>query len=275
MMYTKDLLIDDLKNMGLKPSDTVLVHSSYKKIAGESGVCDGAETIIDALTQYFGKEGLVAFPTLTWKFGYFFNEKGKYRTLPDENGEFKPYGNRFDVRTAECHDVGIMPELFRKRDGVIRSLSATHSVSAFGNDAKDFCSGNEKVTTSIGWASPWGKFYGRRAKMLFIGTTMCCNTYMHALEERAGVTGLFMPQEYDYIITDYDGSEIPVKIRRHEPGRSHYYDKVRPELIEAGIAKEYNFGAALTQVVDVVDETDYMLEKLRKNPYLFSHEYNK
>lgn len=55
----------------------------------------------------------------------------------------------------------------------------------------------------------------------------------------------------------------------------HYYDKVRPELIEAGIAKEYNFGAALTQVVDVVDETDYMLEKLRKNPCLFSHEYNK
>ena len=41
-MFTKDDLIRDIINMGLKPDDTVFVHSSYKSIAGETGI-DGGE----------------------------------------------------------------------------------------------------------------------------------------------------------------------------------------------------------------------------------------
>ena len=85
--------------------------------------------------EYFGKDGLIVFPTLTWKFGFSFNDQGEYICDEVGNDEYKPYGNRFDVRNTDCRELGILPELFRRREGVIRSLSATHSVAAFGKDA--------------------------------------------------------------------------------------------------------------------------------------------
>ena len=273
-MYSKQDLMNDLKEMGLQPTDTVLVHSSYKSIAGDRGIEGGAETVIDAFIEYFGKDGLIVFPTLTWKFGFSFNDQGEFICDEVGNDEYKPYGNRFDVRNTDCRELGILPELFRRREGVIRSLSATHSVAAFGKDAKAFCEGNEKVKTTLGWDSPWGKFYDRNAKMLFLGTTMACNTYMHVLEERANVPGLIKPTVYHYEIVDYDGKVIPAEVRRHEPGHSHYFDKVRPELTAAGIVKDAMFGSAVTQVVDVRAETDYMMKKFKEEPFIFFHEYN-
>ena len=60
-MFTKDDLIRDIINMGLKPDDTVFVHSSYKSIAGETGIDGGADTVVDAFMEYFGEKGLVVF----------------------------------------------------------------------------------------------------------------------------------------------------------------------------------------------------------------------
>ena len=47
-MYSKQDLMNDLKEMGLQPTDTVLVHSSYKSIVGDRGIEGGAGTVIDA-----------------------------------------------------------------------------------------------------------------------------------------------------------------------------------------------------------------------------------
>ena len=177
-MYTKNDLINDLKNMGLKPTDTVFVHSSYKHIAGEMGVEGGADTVVDAFIEYFGKEGLAVFPAMSWKLGYWLIDAGDICPPWEEPGEgFKPYGNEFDVKTTPCHGLGIIPEIFRQRENVVRSLCPTSSVCAYGKDAKSFCADHEKAETPLNWNSPWGKLYDRNAKILFLGTTMCCNTF--------------------------------------------------------------------------------------------------
>ena len=61
-MHTKISLENDLKNMGLRPQDTVLMHSSMKAIGSVEG---GADTVLDALCDYFAP-GLVMLPALTW-----------------------------------------------------------------------------------------------------------------------------------------------------------------------------------------------------------------
>ena len=50
-MYTKQYFIDELKRLGFKRTDTVLVHSSYKKIAGDVGIEGGGDTVIDAFIE--------------------------------------------------------------------------------------------------------------------------------------------------------------------------------------------------------------------------------
>ncbi len=274
-MYSKQDFIEEFKKLGLKPTDTVFVHSSYKKIAGDVGIEGGAQTVLDAFIEYFGNEGLVVFPAMSWKLGYLVNDEGQTRNpaLGEAEG-FYEYGSHFDVRTTTCSYLGILPELFRQKDGVIRSICPTSSVAAFGPDAKEFCDGHQDAETPLNWNSPWGKLYERKAKILFLGTGMACNTFMHVIEEYAEVPNLLVPYIWKYTATDYDGNNYKIEFKRHEPGHNHYYEKVEPELVEKGIAKRVTFGSAASHLVDAFEETNYMVKRLKETPELFMHEYN-
>lgn len=275
-MYDKQYFIDEFKRLGFAPTDTVFVHSSYKRLAGEEGIEGGGDTVIDAFMEYFGKEGLVVFPAMSWKLGYLVNDKGELRdpSLGEAEGFF-PYGTHFDVHETKSCDLGILPELFRKREGVIRSICPCSSVAAFGPDAKEFCSGHEYAKTPLNWDSPWGKLYHRKAKIFFVGTGMGCNTFMHVLEEYAEVPNILAPYIWRYTATDYDGKVWEIAFRRHEPGHNHYYKKVEPELVEQGIARRVNFGSASCHIVDAGAEAEYMRVRLKQEPTLFMHEYNR
>ena len=62
--YNYEELIEQIKNMGIKPSDTVIIHSSMKSIGDVEG---GADTVIDAFKDYLAEEGLLLIPALTYK----------------------------------------------------------------------------------------------------------------------------------------------------------------------------------------------------------------
>ena len=274
-MYDKQYFINSFKELGLKETDTVLVHSSYKSVAGDIGIEGGADTLLNAFIEYFGQKGLVVFPTLTWKLGNFVNDEGIIRSRLDGPKEgFYEYGNDFDVRTTTCAYLGVLPEKFRQREGVVRSLCPTHSVAAYGPDAKAFCSGHEKAATAMSWDSPWGRLYERKAKILFLGTGIGCNTFMHAIEEHADIPGLQAPYIWKFTVTDYEGNCMPVAFKRHVPHHNWYYHKMEPEFLEHGIARKVLFGSAETYIIDAVAETDYMLKRLKEEPQLFTMEYN-
>lgn len=271
-MYSRKELINNLKDMGLKPDDTVVVHSSYKKIAGDVGVEGGANTIIEAFIEYFGEKGLVVFPALTWKLGYLINDEGDAQTPFDGPIEGYTAYTDFDVKNTSCDYLGIMPELFRQYPGVIRSLCPTSSVAAFGKDAEDFCSGHDTAKTPLGWDTPWGKLYDRKAKFLFLGTNIGCNTYMHVLEEHAEVPGILHPYIWKFNLTDYEGNTKTLEYQRHVPNHNFYYTKVEQEFLDNGVAKMSKFGSADTHIIDCVKETDYMMKRLKETPFLFTSE---
>ena len=119
MAYTKADLKHDLAAMGLTGNETILIHSSMKSIGPVEG---GADTVLDAWMEFFA-EGLLLLPTHTWRF---INEENRV----------------FDVRRSPCC-VGILPELFRQRPGVVRSLHPTHSMAAYGKGAAAYLEGEQ------------------------------------------------------------------------------------------------------------------------------------
>ena len=104
MSYTKEDLKEQLKEMGLRPTDTVLMHSSMKAMGDVEG---GADTVLDALMEYFA-EGLLLLPTHTWA------QMGSGYTVFD--------------RDTEPACVGILPNLFWKRPGVRDSAERRQSI---------------------------------------------------------------------------------------------------------------------------------------------------
>ncbi|MEG0766682.1 MAG: AAC(3) family N-acetyltransferase, partial [Clostridia bacterium] len=164
-MHTKQSLCQDLQKAKIYPNDTVIMHFSMKAIGSVEG---GAEGVLDALMTYF-QPGLLVLPALTWA------------NVHAEQPIFDP------LQTPCC--VGLLPEMFRKRMGVVRSWHPTHSVAAYGADAAAFCAGNERCDTPCARTSPWGKLLDRGAKIALVGCTLTSCTFLHGVEEWADVPG--------------------------------------------------------------------------------------
>ena len=90
-MFTKRVLTEHLAEMGIRPDDTLLVHSSMKAIGP---VEDGADGVLDVLIAYLDS-GLLILPTHTWS-------------------RINETYNIFDPR-KEPACVGILPNLFMQR----------------------------------------------------------------------------------------------------------------------------------------------------------------
>ena len=227
MMITKEQLRNDLAAMQIKPTDTLLIHSSMKSIGPVEG---GADTVLDMLMDYFKDRGLLVFPTLT------------YRILQEEHP-------RFDVRKTPSI-VGILSELFRQRPGVIRSLHPTHSVAAYGRDAAEFTAGHEKADTPMPKGSPWWKLLERRGKILFIGTGVCCNTFLHGMDEWLELPDMRSKTPRTLEIVDYDGRILKMNLHCHALGRNAYYGCCETPFEAAGALIRGKFGNAPCHLLD-------------------------
>ena len=122
-MFTKQSLQQDLESLRLRPTDTVFVHSSMKAVGAVEG---GADTVLDALTEYFA-DGLLAFPAHTWQW---MNER---------------HPIFYAATDPSC--VGLLSNLALRRPGAVRSLHPDHSVVAFGREARRYCDGDRYATT--------------------------------------------------------------------------------------------------------------------------------
>lgn len=246
-MHTKQSLIAQLESAGIDRLGTVLMHSSMKKIGDVEG---GADTVLDALSEYM-KDGLLVLPTHTWSYINADNPK-------------------FYVETSEVC-VGILPELFRQRPGVVRSLHPTHSVAALGKDAAAFTAGDERCDTPCHRESAWGRLLDRKATILLVGVDLRRNTFIHGIEEWVDIPGRLTDDHEQLYTVLADGTEIPVPSRRHcgLPWSEHFW-KVEGVLEEQGALYRSKLGDADVLVCDTVKMTEILSEMLRDNPDLFS-----
>lgn len=246
-MYTKQQLKDDLKSMGLSSSDALMLHSSMKSIGEVEG---GADTVVDAFMEYFS-DGLFMTPTHTWA------------QMSETYTVFNP--------KTEPACVGIIPNIFMKRPGVVRSLHPTHSIAAYGPDAQDYIYGEEYCTTPCTPGGCWDRLRQVRAKILLAGVNHIRNTYIHSIEEIFNVPERFTEKPFQFQIRMPDGSLKPVSMYRHYNQHtahiSESFEKLARAYSETGAAKEVSFGAASCILCD----TDMLFRVTAK---VLTHEPN-
>ncbi|MDF2858409.1 MAG: family N-acetyltransferase [Neobacillus sp.] len=245
-MYTKQDLLAHLKDLAIDGSGTLLVHSSMKSIGEVEG---GAETVLDALTEYM-KDGLLVFPTHTWSY------------INAENP-------RFHVsESPSC--VGLLTELFRKRPGVVRSWHPTHSVAALGKNAREFVAGNEKFDTPCARESSWGKLLDQKATILLIGVDLRRCTYIHGVEEWVGIPDRLTDHHEQLYTVLPDKTEISVPQRRHYGHTSEKYERVEENFFINQVMYKGHFGDATVRVCDTDKMTDLLYHILKEDPEIFS-----
>ena len=150
---------NDLRNLGVKKGDRIMVHCSLSSIGYVEG---GAETVCKALMESVGKEGVLMMPS--------FNHDAPF--LKDVNGYYSPK----ETPTTN----GIVPDTFWRMQSVYRSLNPTHAFAVWGNKAKRFVKNHHKVLT-MGENSPLALLEKEGGKVILISAPGS-NTFHHVVE---------------------------------------------------------------------------------------------
>ena len=202
MEHSKKQLQSDLLNMGIKPGDMLLMHSSFKSLGG---IENGAAGFYEVLLNILGGSGSMIVPSLSYK---------------DVTCE-KPF---FDVRTTpSC--VGYLTEFFRTQiPNVRRSLHATHSCCVWGYYRDELVAEHERDATPVGVHSPFRKLPEAGGKILILGSHPDSNTSMHGVEETVlPMRFIDFDNEVIYHITDVEGHSFIRPSWKRWPQVNYYY----------------------------------------------------
>lgn len=234
-MYTKEQLKAQLAQMGIKPSDNVLIHTSFKAVGPVEG---GPEAFIDAFCEYL-TEGLFLVPTHTWS--------NVTRKQPV-----------YDVKTTvPC--IGLIPRTAAFRPDGVRSLHPTHSVWVHGKGAEEFIAGEELAESPAPVGFCWNRLAEIGTKILLIGVTNTNNTFIHAVDEIADLPDRLAPEPWEVTVIDGNGNRITHPFRNHGRTGSDNFCNFEEPLVGLGAQTFGTLGDAQVRVVDAVKCRDVIL----------------
>jgi aminoglycoside 3-N-acetyltransferase len=217
-----------LRELGIGAGCKLLVHSSLSSFGHVEG---GADGVIDALLDVIGTGGTLLVPTLTG-----------HAELSAANPPV------FDPAAQPCW-TGVIPETLRKRPGAVRSLHPTHSVAAVGADAERLTRGHAQSLTPCDELSPYGELAARDdAYIVLLGVSHESNTTFHHVEEMAGVDYHMQPELVRATILL--GGQAHIRhIMLHRYGAPRNFSRLEPLLVERGIQRQAQIGAATVRLV--------------------------
>ena len=237
-----------LSGLGIKSSDTVMIHTSMRAIGGVEGGCDG---LIDAFREYLS-DGLFLIPTHTWA----------------KVNRAQPV---YDVRSTEpC--IGALPTVAAFRPDGVRSLHPTHSVAAFGLSAEEFVKGEETATTPCSEGGAWRRLYDEDAWILLLGVGLDKNTYIHAVDEILDLDGK-LGEARELTVIDREGREYKTSFRPHSHATSQYFVNYKKPLDELSVLSYGKLGDATVTAMKARELTRVLLHIWKSAEWDLTEEY--
>lgn len=200
-----ELVKEEIRSYGIEKGSILLVHSSMD---GMQKTGASAQEIIDFLLEVVGEEGTLVFAA--------YPKCKKYKN----NSEALYYDPK---RTVSW--TGLLPNVFCKYEGVVRSEFPYNTLAAKGPHAQAMMQDNLLGDTSQGKHSSWKYLVDHHAKTLFLGVSAALSCTMmnypeDALEDEWYVKDWYYHQKY---IIKKDGELIEKVIRERYPEWYRFY----------------------------------------------------
>jgi len=239
LAYDRARLLEALRKLGVKPGDTVMLHSAYSREHGFSGsIGELIETFIEAV----GPQGHLLMVSLPYR---------------NAALDWLQSGRRFDVRTTPSM-MGMVSEVFRRRPDVLRSLHPTHPVLVCGPQAERFVAAHAECLYPCGPGTPFDELARAGGKVVFLNVPIDTFTFFHFLEHRVSPGlpfALYTEAPFDAPVVDAQGRARTVRtfafareaIRRRRPERLY------EALFQAGHVRSVRVGASRLMALDVAD----------------------
>jgi aminoglycoside N3'-acetyltransferase len=175
-------------------------------------------------------------------------------------------GPLFDAMTTPSK-VGIVTEEHRRRQGITRSIHATHSLAISGNCREELCEGHYMCDSPCGEGTPYSRLISQGASVLLLGVSFNSYTFFHTAEFASGSQFAMEPNCVDRLrVRDENGRQRVCLSYRQ--GRSPMRFAEAGTLLEAkGLVRRQSLGMGfLLFVPDAGKVHDFLVQRLRKTP---------
>jgi aminoglycoside 3-N-acetyltransferase len=192
IMATIDSLADDLRALGVRPDQDIIVHSSLRHVRY------GPEAVLAALRE---TAGTIVVPAQTPQSSVTSRAFAEATMGLDarQTTDFRARLPGFDQRKSPSLGMGALAEYVRTRPGAFRSGHPLTSFAAIGPRA-EACTARHDLDSLLGERSPLGWLYERDAAVLLLGVGYSVCTAFHLAEYRIPTRW----REYRCLVSDGD-----------------------------------------------------------------------
>ncbi|MEU6662745.1 AAC(3) family N-acetyltransferase [Streptomyces sp. NPDC046821] len=178
-LVTRGTLTADLRTLGVRPGETLLLHSSLSSLGW---VCGGAVAAVQGLLDVLGPEGTLTVPTHTASN----SDPAEWSRPPVPEAwwpEIRASMPAYEPALTPTSGMGVIPETVRRWPGALRSAHPQTSFAAVGPLAAEITDGHA-LDCALGECSPLARLEARHARVLLLGATFASCTSFHLAEYR-------------------------------------------------------------------------------------------
>jgi aminoglycoside N3'-acetyltransferase len=245
-----EALADDLRRLGVRSGDTLMIHASLRAIGK---VECGADGVLDALELAVGPDG-----TLLMILGAEIGHDWVNRLPEAERLPLLAGAPPFDSATTPVfHEVGFFAELFRRRSGTLVTGNPSGRFGARGRRAQELLA-DAPWHDYYGPGSPLDRFCQFGGRVLRIGADLDTTTVLHYAEYRAEVPNKRRVRRH-YRCQGVHGPETRVVECLDDehgivdwPGED-YFAVILRDYLATGRAKHERVGSADSELIDAAD----------------------
>lgn len=251
-------LADEIRKLGIKKGDLVMVHSSMGGLKNLSG---SPADLISALLEILGDEGTLAMAAFPH-----YKEKD---VIEIEHEKYFVY----DVKHTGV-STGLLPMVFCKTQGVVRSSCPMNTIAVHGKLAEDMLQNEDKSDLVHGESSAWNYLVQQHAKVLYLGLEVIeADTIVHVVED---VMDADWPIENWYVKQNYivkDGSKekkVTLRVRDgfwHRYFTAHYSGRLMQN--NNFVEKRNVKGIKLELVKDAGEYVEFLIQQAKKGRLLY------
>lgn len=253
---TVSAIVEDCRELGLEPGDTVLVHASLSELGWVSG---GAQAVVQALQQTVTQAGTVVVPTHTPQ--YLDPSEWHAPPVPDDWYEtIRETRPPYRPEVTPTRGVGAIPECFRNVPGALRSGHPQFSFAAWGADAEAIVT-DHAIDHGLGERSPLARLYERDGSVLLLGVGHSINTSLHLAEYRADLDHETVEGNYPVV---RDGERVALHYEDIETSTDDF-DAVGADFEDAAGCREGTVGAATAKLMAQPALVDFAVEWFERN----------
>lgn len=178
---TSDSLARDLRKLGVRPRQSILLHASLRSLGWVEG---GAEAVVSALRNVVGPAGTLVAPTTTAANSTTspaYRERTQGMTSRQRR-RYRRYMPAFEPTTTPG-EAGLIAEHLRTSPGAVRSTHPQSSFAALGANAEHLMH-HHADDCHLGEDSPLARLYEADAQILMLGVGYDSCTAFHLAEYR-------------------------------------------------------------------------------------------